>query len=42
MGEISDMILEGVLCEICGCYLGEGNGYPEKCAECAGDENEKT
>lgn len=31
MGEIADMMLEGVLCATCGTYIGEGNGFPEYC-----------
>lgn len=37
MGEIADMMLEGVLCQGCGEYMGEGEGYPGFCSkECAG------
>lgn len=35
MGDVSDMIMEGILCEGCGVYIGEGNGYPQKCGSCA-------
>lgn len=46
MGEITEMILDGILCEQCGCIiedliptddseeLFEGPGYPRKCKEC--------
>lgn len=34
MGEITEMMLEGELCELCGVYLGEAVGYPRKCADC--------
>lgn len=39
MGEIADMMLDGTLCEGCGCYLeGGGDGFPRYCsARCAGD-----
>ena len=38
MGEIADMMLDGTLCEGCGEYIGEGDGYPQYCsASCAGD-----
>lgn len=40
MGEIADMMLEGVLCEGCGVYLGEGGGYAQRCASCKRDERE--
>lgn len=35
MGDIADMMLEGVLCEGCGVYLGSGNGFPGRCNSCA-------
>lgn len=34
MGEIADMMINGDLCEGCGVDLGEGDGYPRKCADC--------
>lgn len=37
MGEIADMMLEGILCEGCGEYLGEGLGFPTRCAGCSED-----
>ncbi len=38
MGEIAEMMLDGTLCECCGEYMGDGDGYPGYCsAECAGD-----
>jgi hypothetical protein len=40
MGEIADAILEGDLCEICGVYLGEGDGFPRTCTGCGGDADE--
>lgn len=40
MGEIAEMILNGVLCDICGCLVdGEEVGYPRKCEDCEEDEN---
>lgn len=36
-GEIADLMLEGCLCQICGEYLGEGDGFPVTCAGCGGD-----
>ena len=35
MGDIADMMLEGVLCEGCGGLLGEGHGFPGLCHDCA-------
>lgn len=35
MGEIADMMLDGTLCEGCGCYLeGEAQGIPRYCNSC--------
>ena len=35
MGEISNLILDGVLCEECGAYIGEPIYAPRKCKTCA-------
>ena len=35
MGDIADMMLEGVLCQGCGVYLGDGDGFPIFCSGCA-------
>ena len=40
MGEISDMMLEGILCEGCGEFLGAAVGYPCYCRECRNDRKE--
>ena len=37
MGEYADLILEGYTCQICGIYLGEGQGFPRTCTGCGGD-----
>ena len=36
MGEIAEMMLEGVLCEGCGAYIEEGEpgGFPRRCEVC--------
>jgi len=35
MGDIADMILEGLLCEGCGAYIdGDGDGVPRRCGDC--------
>lgn len=34
MGEIADMMLEGVLCEGCGEYMGGGGIGPRRCIAC--------
>ena len=38
MGEIADMILEGQMCQECGEFLGEGDGYPTYCSSCMPEE----
>jgi hypothetical protein len=44
MGEIADMMLEGVLCQECGVYIDDEEcgwagacGYPRYCPGCGGD-----
>lgn len=37
MGDIAEMMLDGTLCEGCGEYLGDGDGYPQYCPTCQGD-----
>ncbi|WPQ59542.1 hypothetical protein [Paenibacillus polymyxa] len=36
MGEIAEMIIEGILCETCGSYIEEGEpqGFPRTCKDC--------
>ena len=34
MGEIAEMILEGILCDVCGCYIGSSTGAPRTCGDC--------
>jgi hypothetical protein len=41
MGEIADMMLDGMLCQSCGEYLGDGDGYPVTCAGCLQYEREE-
>lgn len=42
MGEIAEMMLDGTLCEGCGCALdGESPGYPRKCKSCKRDDAPK-
>ena len=40
MGDIADMILEGILCEECGVYIGDGGGFPRTCDGCRTDRGE--
>jgi len=41
MGDVADMIIEGVLCEQCGGYIGDEVGYPRKCSSCEGPLSKK-
>lgn len=34
MGEIAEMIIDDILCEICGVYIGDACGYPRFCVDC--------
>ena len=35
MGEVTEMILEGILCELCGVYIDDNPpGVPRKCKNC--------
>ena len=34
MGEIAEMMINGDLCQACGDYLGDGDGYPMTCDYC--------
>lgn len=36
MGQITEMILEGILCQCCGVYMDcdEAPGYPVTCEDC--------
>jgi hypothetical protein len=38
MGEISEMMLDGTLCECCGTFIDSDAGFPQYCSpQCAGD-----
>ncbi|WP_438716217.1 hypothetical protein [Enterococcus sp. AZ109] len=42
MGEAVEMILGGLLCEVCGSFIdGEESGYPRTCADCEGNSDEE-
>ncbi len=34
MGDISDMMLDGTLCQGCGCFIGDPVAYPRNCSIC--------
>lgn len=40
MGECAEYILNGDDCQVCGEYIGEGNGYPRACYGCGGNNAE--
>ncbi len=41
MGDISEMMLEGTLCQSCGEFIDDGcdDGYPRDCAGCKGEQS---
>ena len=41
MGEIADAMLDGDLCQYCGVYLGDGDGYPRPCSSCSSGMEEE-
>ena len=41
MGEIADLVLDGVICQQCGCFIGDPAGYPRDCEDCE-EENQQT
>lgn len=38
MGEIADDIINGDRCDVCGIWLGDGEGYPVTCDDCAAED----
>lgn len=34
MGEYAEMVLEGLVCQYCGEYMGDDPGYPQTCNDC--------
>lgn len=41
MGKIAEMMLDGTLCEGCGEYLGDGDGFPQRCDGCSPEPSEQ-
>jgi len=37
MGEIAEMMLDGILCEGCGVYMGDECGHSRRCRSCQRD-----
>jgi hypothetical protein len=53
LSDMVDLMLDGMVCEECGAFLGEGVGHPRRCQACQaslgqgelseeGEENEDT
>lgn len=41
MGEMADLIIDGDVCQVCGCnFEDSGAGYPRTCTGCGGDGGE--
>ena len=39
MGEVAELVLEGIICEVCGIFVGEPAGYPRTCDCCCIDKS---
>ena len=37
MGDVAEMVLEGILCEFCGAHIGDAVGHTRACGDCADD-----
>lgn len=35
MGDAAEDLLSGDFCQVCGCFIGGGDGYPRSCGGCA-------
>jgi len=43
MGDIADMLLEGVMCQVCGEWMGgDGDGFPVTCPACEEEEEDES
>lgn len=40
MSDYTDAMLDGVFCQMCGEYIGDGCGFPRSCPTCALEESE--
>jgi DNA-directed RNA polymerase subunit RPC12/RpoP len=40
MGDIADMMLDGILCEGCGVYMGGNIGFARRCGSCKREESQ--
>jgi hypothetical protein len=40
MRKMTEMVLDGILCESCGEYIGSAVGYSRRCESCGGGEDE--
>lgn len=38
MGEISEMMLDGDLCQVCGEFMDDGGGFARTCSACMDDQ----
>lgn len=34
MSDFVDLVLDGILCEGCGIYIGDAQGFPSRCNAC--------
>lgn len=40
MGEITEMMLEGILCQECGVYMDDDDDFPHSCEDCKEAQND--
>lgn len=41
MGEVADLVIDGILCQLCGTLVdGSATGYPRSCEDCEEPEEE--
>lgn len=40
MGDQADMMMDGTMCQSCGVYIGNGEGFPVSCNDCGRDKIE--
>ena len=40
MGDMADAILNGDFCQICGEFIGPGDGYPVTCPACDSEDDD--
>lgn len=42
MSDFVELVLDGILCEGCGVYMGDAQGYPSRCNACCEETEEES